>query len=207
MDVGDIALVIAAVLGGTGAGGLLTGGVQVSRRHRLRRSIEKTAEVVEKLPADSAEVAALEAVQRVEAVRFASMTLITLPRDTRQYLQSFGMYLAAFAWLSLTFLAILLTVLPPRERRRSAGLPPDQIAWLLASAAFAILYVAILDRWLRRRRDMFVDMVLGGQSFDQAQSVAMEETVPEWLVRVATIFLAWRRHSLIRRRARRAFRR
>lgn len=206
MEAGDLAVVVAAVLGGTGLGGVLSGGAQISRRHRLRRSVEKTADVAAKLREGSPEALALESVQRVEAARFAALTLIVLPLETRRYLQSLGVYLAALLLSCLVLVAVLLSVLPARSgEREPAGLPASQVAWLLASAAAPLLFALVCDRWLRHRRELFVDLVLAGASPEDAQVAASVDTPPGWLTALVLAVTARRRRQLIRRRAKRVY--
>lgn len=171
------AVVIAAVLGSSGLAGLLSGGIDVSRRSRLRRSILKSAELAKSMDEDGPARIAVEGVRDVESARLLALTVIGAPAIAGEMLRTilYGLF-GVFAILFFT-----VPFLP--DRPRVADTTPEHQAQA-AAAAFqqgvdnvanvigglflvAIVFV-ILNRSIRSRRARFTDLILAGRTRAEA---------------------------------------
>lgn len=221
MDWGTAAVVVAAVLGSGGLASLLSGGLEISRRSRLRRSIEKTRELATKFEAGSQEHDALQSVTELEGLRFAALTHVGLPKSIRRVLMTtwvlFGLVVAG------TLIAAVLVRNwsgDVGKAREAEAFKRDDFVTFVAIAFIALFYVAALDALVRTRRAEFVSRVQAGLPVRQAAAQIQALDMADYADRHATLLAAFadervtdwqhrrRRRKLraeVRRRARRAF--
>jgi hypothetical protein len=216
VDWGTAAVVVTAILGSGGAASIVTGGLQLSRRNRLRRSLDRSADLVAKLDAGTPEDVSIRAVMEIESLRYAAQTYVGMPRSVRRLL--------TFMWVSLGLvvgatLYVVLAVrhLPPFQGLiRANGPTPlseDDALLFVATGGLFLFYAVGIDVWTRQRRNDFVSRVLCGASIREAADAIGELDGADYLV---LLFEGWfdnvvrRRRSrdrrrMVRRRAHRAF--
>ena len=155
---------IAAAVGTTGVAGLLTGGLQLSRSARLRRSISASMELQSSLPANSAADQALSTAIAADTLRLAAMSLFRAPaRLMRLFVPMLVMLviLAGTSWLVLDALQVGSS---SPTGRYPIGLLALGYFGLLLGAATAQIWV--IDSSTRSRRERFVRAALAGADGD-----------------------------------------
>ncbi|WP_153001887.1 hypothetical protein [Curtobacterium oceanosedimentum] len=145
-----------AGLGSTGLAGVLTGGIQLTRRSRLRKSIEASYAVLANLENGSAAHAALKAAIASDGTRLAALTLIGFPRSTVGFFRFAWLYVVIF--IGVAFVAVAST--GPRRPTKSESIEPVDpvvlVEWSFAALAFLIAVIFALSAMLRERRDRFI---------------------------------------------------
>lgn len=171
MDWGTVAVVVTAILGSGGAASVVTGGLQLSRRNRLRRSLDRSADLLAKLDAGTTEDASIRAVMEMESLRFAAQTYVGMPRSVRRLL--------TFLWVSLglvvgatLYVVLALRNIPPFQGfALSSGPTPlteDDALLFVATGGLFLFYAVGIDVWTRQRRNDFVSRVMRGASIQEA---------------------------------------
>ena len=151
--------VIAALLGSTGIAGTLTGGFQLTRRSRLRRSVEKTAELLSKLDTDSASRATLRRAVDHDVLQLAALTLVSFPGDLRRL---FRMSLV-FSGIYIGLVAVIVGYSPPAESDPDAIADPRvALGWFIGMLGLIVSIALSFNALLRNRRERFVDLVIKG---------------------------------------------
>jgi len=164
---GNIAAIVGAGLGSTGLAGLLTGGLQLTKRGRLRKSIERSQQVRALLPDIAPAAAAVQQAIEADAMRLAALTLVGFPKSTTRLLRFSYVYVVVLTGFAL---AVEATAASDGAPARDP-LVLDYVAiieFLIAIAAFILAITATLAAMLRQRRDAFVAMVQSGISIDGA---------------------------------------
>lgn len=160
-DWASAAAVVAAAFGSTGLAGLLTGGLQLTKRGRLKKSIARSQEVLSGLPrATQAHAAVLKAVE-MDATRMAALTLVGFPKSTVWFLRLAYIYLVLVTGAAFVAQAVNL----PLSRPEPNPTPVDPVALVeiaLAIIAFVIAVAFALASVLRHRRETFVASVQSG---------------------------------------------
>lgn len=156
---------VGAGLGSTGLAGVLAGGLQVTRRSRIRKSIEASYSVLANLDEGSPSHTALKAAIAADGTRLAALTLIGFPKSTVGFFR--------FAWLYVVVMIGVVFVVVAAVGPSSA-LPPKPISpvaiveWTLAGVAFLVAVTFGMSTMLRERRDRFVNLTARGVSPQEA---------------------------------------
>lgn len=159
VDWGSVAAVVGAGLGSTGLAGVLTGGIQLTRRSRLRKSIEASHGVLASLDDGTASHTALKEAIAADGSRLAALTLVGFPRSTVAFFR--------FAWLYVVvvigFAFVATASTGPQQTRRPTPLDPvTVIEWALAGVTFLVAATLGMSAMLRERRDRFVALTARG---------------------------------------------
>ena len=168
IELGSVAAVVGAGLGSTGLAGVLTGGIQLTRRSRLRKSIESSFAVLANLDEGSASHAALKAAIAADGTRLAALTLIGFPRSTIGFFR--------FAWLYVVVVIGVAFVAAasagPQEPKKTVPVDPVDpvvvLEWAIAAAAFLVAVTFGLNAMLKDRRDRFVSLTQRGLGPEEA---------------------------------------
>lgn len=81
------AAVVWAAFGSTGLAGLRTGGLQLTKRGRLKKSIARSQEVLSGLPEGTEAHATIVKAIEADATRLAALTLVSFPKSTVWFLR------------------------------------------------------------------------------------------------------------------------
>lgn len=136
-----IGVAVTALLGGSGFAGLAAGGIEFSRRNRLRRRAVKAVELRDLLSVGTPERAALDYAIAVDSVRLSAISAIGLRERSRRNFPLFSIV----AMLYLAILAVVLSFLPvsaPEIFRATIGVRPALIT-ALVGALVGLLAVAL----------------------------------------------------------------
>jgi hypothetical protein len=157
--------VIAALLGSTGIAGTLTGGFQLSRRARLRRSVERTAELLSKLDTDSLSRGSLRRAVDHDVLQLAALTLVSFPGDLRRL---FRLSLV-FSGIYIGLVAVIVSYSPPAESVPGAS-PDSRVAlgWFVGMLGLILSIALSFNALLRNRRERFVDLIIKGADPEEA---------------------------------------
>lgn len=195
---------LVAVLGSTGLIGILTASLQLSRRSRLKRSIQTATEIADSIAPGSLARKALQQAIETDVLRLAAMSMVELRARTRYMIT---MVLVMFGFAVGVGLVVFLTF--PDEAlgtflfRYTMGAAEDVLPWEarfaawivgLGVVAYASMFVVLLDQLIRRERERIVNDALlnsGASIMTRTMSARAKEKSSE-------------RHYEIRRRARRA---
>lgn len=150
-------VVVAAAIGGSGAIGLLSGGVELSRRARLRKAIERDSDLAARLEPSSDEAKALGHARRLDVLRLASLSVVGLPGAISRVL----LVLLATA---VIYVAVIWMVFAYGEEffglRFASMKDRNWTGVFLLLVVFTLLYGGILalllDQRLRQRRTHYV---------------------------------------------------
>lgn len=148
---------LAAAIGGSGVVGLFSGGIELSRRARLRRAIEKAADLIERLDDESAEAGSLRHARRLDTLRLAALSVIGLPAVLGRMVALVVLVLVLYVF---GFVAVAW-VAPDMFGWVFKGLQDRQVgAIFLGMVVFAMFYAGaffwLLDQTLRQRRTQYV---------------------------------------------------
>jgi len=168
IDWGSVAAVVGAGLGSTGLAGVLTGGIQLTRRSRLRKSIESSFAVLANLDEGSASHTALKAAIAADGTRLAALTLIGFPRSTIGFFRFAWLYVVVV--IGVAFVAVASTG-PQKAKKTVAVDPVDPVVmleWAVAAVAFLVAVTFGLNTMLKDRRDRFVSLTQRGLGPDEA---------------------------------------
>jgi hypothetical protein len=143
---------LASALGGSGVVGLFSGGVELSRRARLRRAIDKSLELLSRLEARSDEASALRHAARLDTLRLAALSVVSLPTVIGRAL---GLFTAVIAVYVVVFWVVLSSL--PNGPDDLLGGRGNVVA---AIVALTLIYfgalAALIDQRLRQRRTHYV---------------------------------------------------
>jgi hypothetical protein len=165
----DWAIVIAAIaaaVGTTGVAGLLTGGLQLSRSSRLRRSIGASMELRKALRENSASDQALSTAIDADTLRLAAMSLVRAPTLLVRLIIPMIVMLVILAGTSWVALGALDQEQEAFNGRYPLGLIALGYFGVLLGAATAQIWV--IDSSTRSRRERFVRAALAGGGGDWA---------------------------------------
>jgi len=177
-------VVVAAAIGGSGAIGLLSGGVELSRRARLRKAIERDTDLAARLEPSSDEVKALRHARRLDVLRLASLSVVGLPgaisRTLGGLLVTFFIYFALI-WIVFAYGEELFGLdLNGLRGRNWTGV-------FLLLVAFTVSYGGLvawlLDQRLRQRRLQYVYAV--DEGMDERTAAAAYGSVRRDVTKIA----------------------
>ncbi|MGA1812171.1 hypothetical protein VH571_07280 [Frondihabitans sp. 4ASC-45] len=179
MGLDSFAVVAASILGSSGVAGLLSGGIELGRRNRLRRSLFKTTELASKLPRGTSRTA-VEGVRDLEAARYLALTLVGLPRIVIGYVFSFVcIVLTAFGLVGIWVFAYPGSVLSSenaKDKRAAVSTATESqlqqlsLAFIsVAAVSFVILFALAIAATTHANRAYFIQLILGGASVEAAQ--------------------------------------
>jgi len=158
-----VGVLVAAVLGTTGVSGLLTGGIEVGRRARLRRHVARALDLRDRVQRRSIEWEALTYSARLDSVRLASLSTVTLRKRLGQLVRAGLLALVMYAVIGSALVYSGVGALLFDDR---GGLV--LLAFLVAIATTSTLSVGVLDLSLRQDRADFVAAVMAGEDVEAA---------------------------------------
>lgn len=139
----------------------MTGGLQLTKRGRLKKSIARSQEVLDALPPGTRTHEVVRVAVEVDATRLAALTLVGFPKTTVWLLRVTYIYLVLVT-------GVVLFV----QAANAASGEPKQVPELLAAAtliestlavvAFAFAVAFALNSVLKHRRETFVSSVQSG---------------------------------------------
>jgi len=149
--------VVAAVLGSTGIAGTLTGGFQLTRRARLRRTVEKSADVLARLDAESYARSSLSRAIDSDVLQLSALTLVSFPGDLRRLFR----LMLAFSGVYIGLVAVLVGYSDPAPVSDPTD-PKIVVGWLIGFLGLIFSTAMALNALLRARRERFIELVTNG---------------------------------------------
>lgn len=159
-----VGVLIVSLLGTTGLTGLLSGGIEIGTRNRLRKRSEHALDLRDRFKPRTAEWEALSYAARVDSVRLAALTAVGLKQRTKSTIGSFVGAGISYVLLGLT----VVTGGDLDEQTYVFGLGPGTrlqfgLTFALFTIIVSVVLAVLLQSGLRRSRNTFVREVLSGQ--------------------------------------------
>lgn len=159
MTAGEIAVLVAAVLGSTGLASALNAGIQVSRAARLRSAITDSRALLRGLDSESGAFRAMQISISVMSLELAALTLVRIPHRVRGIVIVFVVVILGL--FAILFVASWLfgnaSIIPLQGTSESPGL---FIYTGFVSLIYVATLLALLQLRLGQRREEFVASAL-----------------------------------------------
>lgn len=158
-----IGVLVVSLIGTTGLTGLLSGGIEIGARNRLRKRVEHALDLRDRFRPRTPEWEALSYAAQLESIRLAALSAVGLKRRLKLMITSF--FGAALTYIVLGI--VVLTGGNLEDRASLFGFGSGTrlqlgLTFAVSTAVLAIVFASILEGSLRRSREQFVAEVLAG---------------------------------------------